>query len=54
MTKIILKWRTSDGKCTNKKNNHRHNGGLNDCIPKYCPYLNKCILEEKILKKPKK
>lgn len=46
--KVILKWKTSDGKCTHKKNNHRHNGNLNECIPKHCPYLAMCELIEEV------
>ena len=54
MEKVILKWRNSDGRCTHKKNNHRHNGGLSDCIYKYCPYFEECkLVEEEETKTPK-
>lgn len=43
---IILKYRTSDGRCTHKKNNLGSNKLLNDCIYKYCPYFEECKLEE--------
>ena len=44
--KYKLKWRTSDGKCTHKKNNHIHNKKLNNCVPQGCPYYEECLIEE--------
>ena len=44
MVKFYLKYRTSNGKCTHKKNNHRDNNGLMDCHPKHCQYFEECKL----------